>query len=200
MLCLQKAGLRVTLRLLGMRAEEASQNLLPALHPASEALPRTSRQLTAWLAVLREASAATERAQAAHAEAARLQVWLPEALHHRMSERPKHALCMPQHTYRFFSSHTPTHASQRSVCRVCLAWAELLREQNLSHIQGVNQCLSADCAEHSYSSGSQRRMTGCAGYSGCCPKPLSGGRRRAARIGGCRAAHAGRPCPAEVRH
>ena len=72
--CPQRSGLHVTLRLLGMRAEEASQHLLPALDPAAQALPRTSRQLSAWLAALQEASAATERAQAAHAEAARLQV------------------------------------------------------------------------------------------------------------------------------
>lgn len=72
--CLQRSGLRVTLQLLGMRAEEASQHLMPALAPAADALPRTSQQLSAWLTVLQEASAATERAQAAHAEAARLQV------------------------------------------------------------------------------------------------------------------------------
>ena len=62
------------LQLLGMRAEEASQQLLPALAPAAETLMRTSRQLSAWLAVLQEAVAATERAQAAHSEAARIQV------------------------------------------------------------------------------------------------------------------------------
>ena len=78
--CLQGSGLRVTLQLLGMRAEEASQHLMPALAPAADVLTRTAPQLSAWLAVLQEASAATERAQAAHAEAARLQV-VKAALH-----------------------------------------------------------------------------------------------------------------------
>jgi len=75
--CHQKSGLEVTLQLLGMRAEEASQRLVPVLAPAAEALSQTSQQLSAWLSVQNEASAATETAQAAHAEAVRLQVPYP---------------------------------------------------------------------------------------------------------------------------
>lgn len=72
--CHQESGLEVALQLLGMRTEEVAQRLLPILTSAAEALQRTSQQLAAWLAVQREASAATKKAQAAHAEAARLQV------------------------------------------------------------------------------------------------------------------------------
>ena len=82
------------LQLLGMRAEEASQQLLPALGPAAETLTQTSQQLSAWLAILQEALAATERAQAAHAEAARLQV---------PSQRPNATYCLRHAT---FTSHT----------------------------------------------------------------------------------------------
>ena len=74
MCCHQKSGLEVTLQLLGMRAEEASQRLVPVLAPAAEALSQTSQQLSGWLSVQKEASAATERAQSAHAEAVHLQV------------------------------------------------------------------------------------------------------------------------------
>ena len=75
------------LQLLGMRAEEALQQVLPALAPAAEALTRTSRQLSAWLVVLQEALTVTERAQAAHEEAARLQVGVRNAVHHMASDK-----------------------------------------------------------------------------------------------------------------
>ena len=71
---LQKSGLCVTLQLLGMRADEASRHVLPALAPAAGALHATSQRLSAWLTALQIASAAHETAQAAHQEAARLQV------------------------------------------------------------------------------------------------------------------------------
>ena len=70
----QESGPAVTLRLLGMRSREAAKRLLPVLAPAAEALRKTSQQLAAWLLVHKEASAATEQAQAANIEAARLQV------------------------------------------------------------------------------------------------------------------------------
>ena len=70
----QKTGLRVTLQLLGMRAEEASCHVLPALAPAAEMLRAMSQHLSAWLAALQLSSAAQEAAQAAHLEAARLHV------------------------------------------------------------------------------------------------------------------------------
>lgn len=70
----QESGLAVTLRLLSMRSREAAERLLPVLAPAAEALWKTSQQLAAWLLVHKEASAATEQAQAANVEAARLQV------------------------------------------------------------------------------------------------------------------------------
>ncbi len=64
----------VTLRLLEMRTREAAPRLLPVLAAAAEALQKSSQQLAAWLRVHKAASAATKQAQAANAEAARLQV------------------------------------------------------------------------------------------------------------------------------
>ncbi len=103
------------LQLLGMRAEEASQQLLPALAPAADALTRTSQQLSVWLAVLQEALAATERAQAAHAEAARLQV---------PSQRPNATYCL---RHAIFTLHTrllgpnPLHMMPWVILCVCCA-------------------------------------------------------------------------------
>jgi hypothetical protein len=70
----QESGLAVTLRLLGMRSREVAERLLPVLAPAAEAMRKMSQQLATWLLVHKEASAATEQAQAANVEAARLQV------------------------------------------------------------------------------------------------------------------------------
>ena len=72
--CIQESGLDVALQLLAMRIKEAAQRLLPALAPAAGALQQASQQLGAWLFVQKEACTASSRAQAAHAEAARLKV------------------------------------------------------------------------------------------------------------------------------
>lgn len=84
--CIQRSSLHVMLQLLGMRAAEASQHLLHALSPSADALPRTSQHLSAWLAILQEASAAMKRAQSAHAETARLQVGLQNTIRQLLQE------------------------------------------------------------------------------------------------------------------
>ena len=72
--CIQESGLAVALQLLAVRVEEAAERLLPVLAPAAAVLQQASQQLGAWLSVQKAACTASSEAQAAHAEAARLQV------------------------------------------------------------------------------------------------------------------------------